>query len=534
MAALDRLLKVGSLAESVGVYALATGFQKAIGMGRLLLFVHMLAKQEVQYNLWAAGAMVFDLAAPLVCLGSSSGLGRYVSYYEARGQLVQFYRRVRWGVVFLSLTLTLVALLGSDWIRAAAIASREASSQVPWQQQMMVCWAALANVFVMALYLNMLSLLYGLRVYRLISTIEIFFSFAFTIIGLLALLHWPSGLTLLLAHFASLALTIVVGTTLVHRGLRTQWQGPPPQGEPMPLAVETPSEADEIGPTVAVGESSLQPGATDGFAKVLQFGLVAMISNVVWTATGYISYRLTSYQDESAGAVFQSYLRLDQQVVFLANAAWAVVFSHVARRWENRQRASAMQTLETSYKAVAMATMTLSILLYATVPWWVHVLPAKFHSGQVVVGGLLMFFQVLTHLSLMNIVAKLKERPIVMVLGALAGGTSNLLLALWWMPSGPAQDVMKAAALAAGVGMYVGGGLVTVLYFWRARISIHPSTWFVFFLPAILLLPALVAAAVWAVVLAATLLSDWVFDQQQKRRLTSAVAGLWMSATKKR
>ena len=37
----------------------------------------------------------------------------------------------------------------------------------------MICWAALGNALLLALYLNMLSIMYGLRTYRLAAAVEL-------------------------------------------------------------------------------------------------------------------------------------------------------------------------------------------------------------------------------------------------------------------------------------------------------------------------------------------------------------------------
>jgi hypothetical protein len=74
-------------------------------------------------------------------------------------------------------------------------------------------------------------------------------------------------------------------------------------------------------------------------------------------------------------------------------------------------------------------------------------------GGPGLLGPLLMFFQVLSNLSLVMILSRLHERPIVIALCALAGGAVNALLAYAWLEGGT-----LGAARAAGVGLYLGGG----------------------------------------------------------------------------
>ncbi|HUU59918.1 MAG TPA: oligosaccharide flippase family protein, partial [Phycisphaerae bacterium] len=112
MSGLDRLLKVGSIAGSLGVYIPAVAAQKAMGLLRVLIFTYFLSK--VEFGLWGLGMMIFNIAALVVTLGSNNGLVRYVSHYEARGRLQTFYRRARWVILGLGLILTGIGLLGSE------------------------------------------------------------------------------------------------------------------------------------------------------------------------------------------------------------------------------------------------------------------------------------------------------------------------------------------------------------------------------------------------------------------------------------
>jgi len=529
------LLKVGSLGESLSVYVPAMILQKAIGLGRVLLFMHLVP--NFQYGLWAAGAYLFELITPVLTLGSNHGMVRYVSFYEARGRLQAFYRRMRWGVLATCLLLAAAAFAASDLIRQLAIASRQGSSGASYDQQMLICWAALGNALLMALYLNMLGFMYGMRVYRLISTVEVCFSVLFTVLGIAVLAACPTGLAVLVAHGAALAVTLVVGMVLLHLGIQRLGVTEVPQliaaETHQAVVLEPAAEIDEVTTAVevpAMPAPAIEPGALkDILSRVLSFGLVALFSNLLWNAVGYLSYRLASWQyGQGAGGVYYALMRLGQPVMFLANASWMVLFTHVASLWEKKQRNRAMFTLETAYKAISMTMMTLTIAVYITSPVWIKIVPTEYRQGLSLVGGLLMFFQVLTNLALMQILVKLHERPIVIAVAAVAGGAVSLILAMSWM--GRYEYGPEGIARAFGLGMYLGAGAVTGLYFLAFRLRLHPSTYFVLAAPGLLFLAAWVGiwgvAAIWATVLAAAALTDWLFSEAQKKLLLSYVRRL--------
>jgi O-antigen/teichoic acid export membrane protein len=533
VAVVSRLLKVGSMAESMTVYVPAMVLQKGVGLVRLLLLVHLLSRAE--YGLWAVGAFLFDLATPVITLGSHHGLTRYVGFYEARGQVRAFYRRIRWPVLGVCVALGALAFAASGPLARHVVASRADASSTA--RHLHVCWAALGNALVMALYLNLLSFLYGLRTYRLIAALEVLFSVGFTVLAVVVVMGRPTGLAVLLAHSAAVAAALVAGLVLLRMGLRR----PMPAGaagEPLHVFAHPSADADESaaadalpagGAARPVGEAPEGVGAT--FGRILRYGLVALVSNVLWNLLGYVSYYLTHRRfGGEAGGTFQAFMRLlGQPVMALSSAAWAVVFTHVVHRWEDdRQRgeqapagepSQPVATLQTAYKAVALGLMTVGVLLYVTAPLWIRVMPAGMESaGRALVPGLLMFFQSLAHLALLTMLAKLRERPAVIAVAAVAGAAANVALALWWMPlRGPA-----GAALAAGVGMYLGGGAVAAGYFLLARVRMQISTLFVLTAPVLFLAPAWAAGPAWALVLLAAWFTRLLFADGERGRLRSA------------
>ena len=131
---LERLLKVGTMTDSLGVYVPAMALQRIIGLVRVVVFMHLLASVG-EYGLWALGVMIFDLGGQVITLGSNHGVTRYVSFYEARGQLRAFYRRMRWLIPCVCLVLTALAFLGSDVITSVAFVHRKVGAGVGFDQQ---------------------------------------------------------------------------------------------------------------------------------------------------------------------------------------------------------------------------------------------------------------------------------------------------------------------------------------------------------------------------------------------------------------
>ncbi len=531
MSLLPRLLKVGSMTEALGVYVPAMVFQKAVGLGRVVLFFQLLAHAQAQYGLWSLGMMIVAVGGPVATLGANHGLIRYVSAYEAAGTLGAFYRKVRWWMLLGALGVTGLALALSGVITRWAILSSSqmgGGAELYGSEPLWICWAALANVFASAVYFNALSFLIGMRAYRAVSAVEVLFSIVFTALGLGALWLSASGLALLTAHLLSLLVAIVICAALTELAIRhaaaPTAQEVSGQGK---VHLQAPGEAEEMLPAVPI-EPDLASPVSDrlqgAFARLLKFGFLAMIGNLLWLVVQNISLVLTNrHFGHASVGVYRFYMQISQPVFFLGSAAWAVVFPHVVKRWDGPGREAALQTLETGYKAIVMVLMALTVGIYATSGLWVQVLPEA-RPGLAMLGGLLMFFQVLSNLAMMTMIAKLQERPLVIAAAALAGGAANVLLAWWWMPQ--AEYGPAGAAWAAGVGMYIGAGTVTAIYFVLCPLKLTPATYLVMASPVLLLLPPLAAGLIWVGVLVLALVTPWVFDARQKKLLRRSLLHL--------
>ena len=530
MSLLRRLLQVGSITQSAGVYVSAMAMQKGLAFARVLLFAYLMSHAKLQYQAWALGVMILTIGAPLLTLGSSQGVMRYVSHYEARGRLREFYRRVSKGVLLCVAIMTGIALLLSGWLTSWVISRRVDEVAIVYREQLWICWAALGNAMLMALYHNLLGFLSGLRVYRMISAIEIAFNVVFTLLGLGALMIAQTALGLLAAHFAALALTVGLGMVLLHVAVRhlasVSEHGAVEADDPVVLEPAESDGPDDTVPHVTAGAVHDSGAEVKGvFARTLRFGTVAMVSTLVWQLVAHISFLLTSGAREGVqqaqGANVFFFMKLGQPVTYLANAAWAVVFTYVARRWERRQRGEAMLVLETAYKALCLLMMTFTIAVYLASPLWVRLLRPEWREGLPLLGGVLLYYQMLVQLALLNMLASLNERPIVFALAGIAAGAVSVALATAWMPLFASRA--EGATWAVGAGALAGGVAVTVAYLLGTRTKVHPGIYAVLAAPVLLLavmwMPVWAVAAVWAVVLIVAVDSPWVFTAEQKQIL---------------
>lgn len=522
MSFLARLFKVGSITDSLGVYVPAAIIQKTIGFARIILLASMLmAGQDAsERGLWGAGSMIYIIVASVLTLGTDHSISRYVSFYESAGMIRQFYRRMRTGLLFLIVATGVVAFACSEPITRLAMAERDEIATVAHTHQILVCWAALSNAMLLAIYNNLLQFMLGLRAYRLVSAVQVFYGVVFTGLVAAALALWPTALTALGAHGLALGATIFIAGVLLHRAVCS----------PLPVLVAGIPEANipERSPLPAPGHPGANghaEAANGMFQKVVRFGIGSLAGALLMEVVRHISFVLSIRRfGMSSAGVFHVFFQLSQGVFLVAEAVWAVVFTHVAKRWESGLRDVAMLTLQMSYKAVAMIVLTLNLLLLATGRLWVQLLPEAYRADLPVFEGLLLFFQTLTNLALLSMLAKVREQPSVIAMAALLGGALNLLLA-------QLLEGLAGVAWAAGIGMYIGISFVTVVYIIAVGAKLDRGTWFVLACPGVLLLrrfdvPVSVLVAGWAAVCLAAIFTNWMFARIEKVLLSKALLRL--------
>ena len=496
MAALRRLLKASPVSEALGVYVPAMLLQKAVGLGRLVLLAYLLSRVPHEYGMWGIGVMVATLAAPVLTVGIAHGLRRYASQHLARGQLRVFYRRVRWFVPLACVLAAGAALACSGPLTRWVVVSKARAARVdlPYGEQLTLCMAALANAAAMSLYQLVEGFISGLRAYRLLSVVEVGFGVLFTVIAAVVAAYCPTGLAVLWAHLAATLAAAAAGGVGLHALVRRM------------SAREAQAARPERWRAM--------------LGRLVRFGLGAMAAALCLAAAEFVSlYMVNRWEGKAAAGIYALFAQLSKPMFLMACAVWTVILTHSAARWEAGDRREALGGLETGYRLVAAGTMTLTVAALAAAPLWLGLLPSSFRGGVALLGGLLMFFQSLTHLAVMNIVARLHERPGAVAAALLAGGAVNAVLAWRWM--GPWG--LAGASWGAGVGMYAGGTGVAAAYLLITRTRLAPGTYVVLAAPALLALsipgPLWAPAAAWGVVLAAALATNRVFSAEDKRAM---------------
>ena len=503
------------MSGALGVYVSASVAVKAVGFLRTLAFVHLLAEAPREYNVWTIGLLVFTLAGTALCLGANQALTRYVSVVQARGELAVFLRRVAGPLAAVPVVLAVPV-----WLAAGEIASwlTSAGSAVT-SADVRVVRLAVLNGVLLAMYLQVMGVLYGLRTYRLASVVELSGTVLFTVVAVVWLATTRRGEDLLWGHLACLAVSVAAGAWLTSRAARGEGVSPsclagvpPARGSETGLAFSS----DQSSGTHNAGETPAPHVRASEFWGLLKFGLPALAGQLAWLGAPFVGYVVVNRRigGDQAG-VFASWMLLAQVAYFAANAAWQVVHSHAARQQEDDAEA-AMARLRTSYKALALLWLAASVALYLAEPLWVHVLPAEYRPGRGLLGGLLMLYAAMTQMAILTMIARLMERPAVIAWSAAAGGAVSAVLAWWWTP---AHGVGVEAAWAGGVGMLFGGSAAAAAWFALRRVRVGARIYVVLLSPAILLAGPWLSTVCLLVLAAVAIFTPAIFSREERQEI---------------
>ncbi len=515
------LLTVGPMSDALWVYVPAMIAQKGLGFARVLALMFLMGRSEravAEYGLWGVALAAFQVVAPLMSLGTHGALTRYVSHYEARRQLRPMARRTVLLVtalvaVVLSGVLAGRAVLGPMVFAVSRPVSAEVASVPDWRQAVLFTWA-MVNAALLCLHMNVVGYLYGLRAYRAVSGLEMLFNIVFTGFAITAALNCPSAEALLAAHASCVAVTLACGVVLAAGMTGGDRSGERATPRERPTEAHTEGDADST--TDTLGRLA---------ARLVRYGSLSVTGDLAWLAMIYAGLWLTNRRfGPTEAGVFGGMLLLAQAVLFVANAAWSVGFTHAASQWEKGDRAGAVARLETLYKTVVLGIGTLAVLAVATRNGWAGWLPDRFSAGKDLLPGMLVMFQAAVCLSLVQMLARLQERP--WVVAVMAGGAMATLAGLD-VAIGPSSA--REIAWVHGLAFLGGGGLVATGYLRRAGPRLGAGTWVCLFSPAILLGicwregGTWLTIGLWTAVLTTSLLSGAIFSGDEKRRIVEAV-----------
>jgi PST family polysaccharide transporter len=161
-----------ALATGLVFMMAVTVLQRVIGFARSILFCGML--QDDELGRWSLAFSFLLLAAPLAMLGLPGSFGRYVAYYQQRGQLRTFLRR----------TLLVCSLLGVIGVAVVVLMAEQWAWLVFGNRELASLIRIMAVTLAIVIISNFMNeLLTALRQVRVVSVMQFTSSFMFAVLA---------------------------------------------------------------------------------------------------------------------------------------------------------------------------------------------------------------------------------------------------------------------------------------------------------------------------------------------------------------
>lgn len=485
-----RAMRADTLASGVVLLLGLTVAQRLIGFLRGVLFCRWLdAEQLGQWDLCFGFLM---MAAPVALLGLPGSFGRYVEYFRQRGELRTFLRRMAFCTGILTVSAMALAVAANRPFSRLIFGGDDRGPLVVWMAFALGGWMT---------HMILMSLFNALRMTRVVSAMQFLNGVAFAALGIGLLIGWQRTAGAVVAAFgAACVITSVVGVVYARR----VWRGLP--------------------------SATVSAPRTEFWAKLLPFALWIWIANWLANMFGLADRYLLIHHSglpevDALALVGQYHSSRVVPLLFLGIAEMlaALITPHLTHDWEAGRRQEVPRRLNLILKLFALA-LTLGSCCVLLVSEWLFgvALGGKYAEGLAVLPWTLASC---VWGSLAIVAANYlwcAEQPKLGSAAMLGGLAINVSLNLWLLP----QYHLLGAALATTAG---NAALLLLTYVAATMIGVRPDrgTWIMAILPLALGFGPWTAALALSMVVLAAVGTQWIVDEEDKRKLLAAAGHGW-------
>lgn len=480
----DRL-KTDTLAASVALLLAATLLQRSVGFGRGILFCRWLSPEAL--GQWEMAYSFLLLAAPLAVLGVPGSFGRYAEHFRQRGHLRTFLERA----AFWTAACGIMAVAAIGWCApTVSVLLFGSDEHVP-----LVYGIALVLASVV-FHHTLTALLVSLRMYRVVSAMNLAQSLLFATAALGALVYRP-GVAAIVFGYGIASLLSGLGALL--------WSWP--------------------------GLRSLEPAAdklphSNFWPKLLRFAFFVWLTNLLSHLFAIVDrYMIVHFSGMSPEIALQQVGNYHSSrivpllFVSFADLLAGLVMPHWSDDWEAGRREDVSRRVNAALKATGLGMAAVGLVVLAASPLlFTVILEGRYDDGLAVLpwtmaaclwGGLFCLAQ-----NYLWCAEKTRLATLPLAIGLVVNIALNLVLLPWWGLWG----AVVATAASSGVCL-----AATLELSRRMGMSVHPGTWLIAALPIALGLGAWCGGLSLAVILLAAVATDLIFSSDERRTLLDQV-----------
>lgn len=450
-----------------------------------------------QLGAWDMALSFVLLTATLVVLGIPGSYGRYVEHYAQRGQLAMFIRRTVWTCTGLGLIAMVTVALAAQQFSRLIFGTAE---NVDLVYGVAGCLGA---TIVFGL---MTELLTAMRMFRVVSGLQLIKGVVFTATGVALLLLWKSGpISLILGH--SVACIAAAAVSLIW--LLPAWRAL--HGAAVVEQAET------------VTHRAL-------WAKLMPFAIwiwtANILSHIFEIIDRYMIVHCGSLSSEQALTEVGHYH--SSRIVPLMFVAFAgllsgLIIPHMSRDWESGQRDAVSKKLNMAMKlfGLVLSVGATGVLIVAPMLFEIG-FGGKYDGGLAVLPWTLVYCCWFGLSFVAEVYLCCQERMRWVSLAVLVGLVVNVVLNFILLPYFGLMGAVLATAAAKFILLILICGFNR-----RLGMDLHHGTWFVLALPVVVCFGVIPALTILTLVMLAIISSDLILSTEEKDQLKELALDFW-------
>lgn len=431
------LYKADSIAKSLAVNTLASVINRALGLGRMVGLAWLMPKD--QFGLFNVGLLVSNVALPICSLGLHDGAARYAPIFEAAGRRRAFLRRLFLLVVLIVPALSWPMLVFADALGPLVFsaigrmdaAAREMSAGAASSLMKAVC----AYVVCLSVFFVITNTFKGLRMFRLLSYVDVTVGALFTLVALAAAA---------MGFDRAAWMLVIAGLSCLVPGL---------------LFAPGLLRGDGVR-----AESAIVDGRSMAVGPMLRFSAWTAASAMVWNVlNAFPSWYLLKMVSVEAAATMAGVRTVTQVVQLGATIVGNNVSANVIGLWEMAGREPATVRMHLLTRLALMALFAGGVVT-SLLAWPIMKLfPETYAAGLSAYDPMVLFYLLVGLVGIVAIRLHVIHRPSLVLVGWVAGAVVNIGLTHVLVRRAVAGVPFdEGAALAAAAWAGAAGALISV------------------------------------------------------------------------
>jgi len=455
--------------------------QKIVAFARGIVFARILGTAE--YGIYTLGFFLVLITVAVTSLGIPSAFPRFAARYRGKGGLRSFFRRSYAINISFSVAVAVVILLFPSFF------SRLIYGDDSYDRVMMVVAVCIPGLVILT---NLFTTFSGLKLFRAGAAVQFSQVVIFAGLGAALAVIYESATGALLGYALSILVAVGLFLPLLVRYLQVE-------------------DPDHV------------PLEEEGFyGKLLRFTIWFTVTPILIQVFHYVDrLSLQRLMGASDQGVYSAAVNLCATISAVGLAVNNVIFPHLSTTWEEGRREQALGNLDLTIRvtAVGLSAAGLVLVLLGR-PLILLLLGDAYASGADVLPYLVVFYLLTVSVWLFGVFASLIEKTYVSTIGLVTALPVNVVLNLLLIPRLGIVGAGLATMLSYTLLWFVFVGVCV-----RLGMSLKRKTLAASLCPFFLLLPGLPAAIALSGVVSASLFTDWLIGQEERRRIRAEVFG---------